>query len=134
MRTRLTTWRTRGGKTRRLRLYGAWKNLRGRISGRLYAGNGKRAWAGLECAFRDWEHFRSWAIANGYSKARCSLDRIDPARGYGPDNCQWLTVAENALKQNHDMREQEPDDWTGIWAIIDKYSNNDAKGKDFELV
>src|SRR5687768_6178236 len=37
---------THKGKRRRLRLFAAWQNLRGRVSGRLYAGNGCRAWKG----------------------------------------------------------------------------------------
>lgn len=95
----ITNYRLSDGRERRVRLYGAWKNLRGRVSGRLYAGNRKRAWKGLAVGFRDWRHFRQWALANGYSKERNSLDRIDPAQGYKPSNCRWVTVSQNTSYQ-----------------------------------
>jgi hypothetical protein len=100
-------YRTRSGATRTIRLRMAWKNLRGRISGRLHAGNGARPWKGLGCAFKSWAHFRAWAIANGYSRARCSLDRIDPAKGYSPENCRWVTRQENTLYQNYHRKKQK---------------------------
>jgi hypothetical protein len=93
----VTNWTTRGGKRRLVRLYGAWKNLHGRISGRLHAGDGSRPWAGKKCLFRDWRHFRTWALANGYSKTNNSLDRFFDFDDYGPDSCRWVTRAQNTL-------------------------------------
>lgn len=69
--------------------------MRGRISGRLHAGDGSRPWVGKKCLFRDWPHFRAWSIANGYSGTRCSLDRFFDFDDYGPDSCRWLTRAQN---------------------------------------
>ena len=37
--------------------------------------------------------FRDWALSNGYSDD-LSIDRIDPNKGYSPDNCRWATVKE----------------------------------------
>ena len=37
--------------------------------------------------------FRNWALSNGYSD-NLSIDRIDPNKGYSPDNCRWATVEE----------------------------------------
>lgn len=60
----------------------------------------------------EWEHdymaFREWAYANGYQeqakdtpyKDRLSIDRIDPEKGYSPDNCQWISVSENSNRRN----------------------------------
>ena len=91
----LTEWRTRDGKRRRIRLFAAWQNMRGRCSGRLHAGNGARPWKGLQIAWRDFAEFRSWAIASGYSRRLCSLDRVRGWEGYGPTNCRWLTREDN---------------------------------------
>jgi hypothetical protein len=33
--------------------------------------------------------FYDWAVANGYSD-NLTLDRIDGAKGYSPDNCRWV--------------------------------------------
>lgn len=38
--------------------------------------------------------FDRWAIENGYRDG-LSIDRINPNRGYYPDNCQWVTLDYN---------------------------------------
>lgn len=56
----------------------------------------------------DFAAFREWAISNGYHEQpedtpmseRLSIDRIDPNKGYSPDNCQWITVSENSIRRN----------------------------------
>lgn len=93
-------WTTRAGKVRKIRLFMAWENMRGRCSGRLHAGNGSRPWRGLEIEWQSFAEFRHWAITHGYSKQLCSLDRINPAKRYGADNCRWLTVADNTRWMN----------------------------------
>lgn len=90
-----TTWTTRAGKRRRIRLREAYLNMLGRTRGQKHAGNGKRAWAGLPVCFKDWAEFRSWALSSGYSRTRNSLDRIDVDEGYCPTNLRWVTVAQN---------------------------------------
>lgn len=91
-----TEYRTQSGKRRRVRLYESWRNMIGRTRGgkSRYASQG--LWQGLPIAWPDWLAFRDWALSSGYSKTLCSLDRIDPAHGYGPDNCRWVTVSENS--------------------------------------
>lgn len=39
----------------------------------------------------NFESFYQWAIANGYNENLC-IDRIDPAKGYCPENCRWVDV------------------------------------------
>lgn len=45
------------------------------------------------------EAFRDWALANGYAD-NLTIDRIDNDKGYSPDNCRWVTMAE----QNRNKR------------------------------
>ena len=43
----------------------------------------------------DFTHFYRWSVANGYRQG-LQIDRIDNARGYSPDNCRWVTRAEQS--------------------------------------
>lgn len=45
------------------------------------------------------QNFMEWALAHGYNE-ELTIDRIDPAGDYSPDNCRWLTVQENAGRAN----------------------------------
>lgn len=37
--------------------------------------------------------FKAWALANGYAK-HLTIDRRDGDDGYYPENCRWITLAE----------------------------------------
>lgn len=58
--------------------------------------------------WQDYATFRAWALASGYRnpqpgetfKERMSIDRIDPEKGYFPENCRWITVSENSKLRN----------------------------------
>ena len=46
----------------------------------------------------EWEiytGFRDWALANGYEDS-LTIDRIDGAQGYFPENCRWVTYETQA--------------------------------------
>lgn len=45
----------------------------------------------------DYRIFKQWAFANGY-KPGLVIDRINNDGNYTPDNCQWITRAENTKK------------------------------------
>lgn len=50
--------------------------------------------------------FFNWAFDNGYND-NLQIDRIDPDKGYSPDNCRWITPLENQ-KNRRDRRLTSP--------------------------
>ena len=83
------------------RLYRIWKGMRGRClvhSNACYLRYGAR---GIQiCAewLASFDSFRCWAQRNGYSDDLV-LDRIDNDGDYCPENCQWITHADNIKKE-----------------------------------
>lgn len=45
----------------------------------------------------DYSAFETWALTSGY-RDNLTLDRINNDGDYCPENCQWLTLGENAKK------------------------------------
>lgn len=73
-------------------LYGHWKWMKTRCI-RDYKGKGRSV-----C--NEWENFanfRDWAMSNGFNQS-LSLDRIDNSKGYYPENCQWIPMDVNRIK------------------------------------
>ena len=44
-----------------------------------------------------YENFKKWALENGYAD-NLTIDRINNKGDYEPNNCQWITIQENAGK------------------------------------
>lgn len=89
---------TKHGKSR-TRLYKIWQKMHERCNNpnssafRWYGRKGIKV-----C--EDWDEFEPfyfWAISNGYAP-NLTIDRKDSNKNYCPDNCQWLTRAENTKK------------------------------------
>jgi hypothetical protein len=91
------TYRCRSGK-RFIRLYRSWHNLLDRVNGVKKSGTGEPIWQGLEVEWATFEEFREWALANGYCKVLCSLDRRDSTEHYTRRNCRWTTKYHNSMR------------------------------------
>ena len=73
--------------------------------------------------------FYNWAIKNGYKYEKLpngfnkyTIDRIDPYKGYYPENCRWITIQE----QQRNRLDNKIIDWEGkkykLWELADKYN------------
>ena len=86
---------------RRTRLYTIWCGMRQRCTNpnrqayALYGGKGVTV-----CEdWNEYSSFKDWAMKNGYAD-NLSIDRINPEKGYSPDNCRWITPSENTARAN----------------------------------
>lgn len=87
-------------KGKRERLYNIWSSMKARCSNRgtinykYYGGKGI-------CVCKEWDAdyqvFEKWALSSGYAEG-LTIDRLDEKKGYCPDNCRWITKAENTRK------------------------------------
>lgn len=86
---------THGGS--KTRLYSIWKQMRIRcccVTNPTYQFYGAR---GISIC-KEWEDFatfREWALSHGYTDT-LSIDRIDNSGDYCPENCRWITTAEQS--------------------------------------
>lgn len=78
------------------RLYNIWVGMNRRCNNprvkefKYYGARGIKV-CDLWC--RHYENFRDWALDNGYNDD-LTIDRIDVNGDYRPDNCRWVTNAE----------------------------------------
>lgn len=90
-----TDWVTATGKTRRIRLFEAWRNMKGRCRGGKSKDRGK--YWNVECQFDSWTGFRTWALSAGY-RLGMELDREDSLKPYDRDNCRWILRRDHLAK------------------------------------
>ena len=83
---------------RKCKLYRTWVNIRNRCNNpnasdyKYYGGKGIKV-----C--KEWDTFNAfekWAKNNGQDDS-LTIDRIDSNGDYCPENCQWISLAENIL-------------------------------------
>lgn len=79
----------------RSKLYNKWHSMKNRCSRasckdyKNYGGRGIRV-----CEeWQDYSKFREWSLSTGYVEG-LSIDRIDNNGDYEPNNCKWITMAE----------------------------------------
>lgn len=97
---------THGLSVKEKRLYEVWTGMKARCeckTNKRYEDYGGRGIALCE-EWHDFARFAEWARSSGYDanapRGVCTIDRIDNDKGYDPDNCRWVTVAE----QNRNRR------------------------------
>lgn len=87
------------------RLYGIWRGMKKRcyipsdISYKNYGAKGITVcneWMG------SYEVFRDWAMANGYQE-HLTLDRINSAGNYTPENCRWADWVTQARNRTNNV-------------------------------
>ena len=100
---------------RNARLYSVWKSMKKRCENpnhKDYKWYGAKGVTVCE-EWHDYSVFKQWALDNGYNetanKGECTIDRINPYGNYEPNNCRWVSMAEqNRNKRIHkDMRGEQ---------------------------
>ena len=84
-------------------LYGTWEGMRARIYNKNANGYSTYGENGIKIC-EEWqmfENFEKWSLENGWKKG-LTIDRINIEKDYSPDNCRWITRAENTNYQHKD--------------------------------
>ena len=121
------------------RLYKVWNSMRERCNtptDNAYHNYGGRGITVCE----EWDNFttfKEWAINAGYDESaprgQFTLDRIDVNKGYSPDNCRFITMAEQAKNKRctpyyeHNGETKSLKEWAEITGI--KYETLFARYK-----
>lgn len=87
-------------KTRLYRIYNGMKQRCYNPKGASYEYYGAKGITICDEWLNDFLSFKEWAESHGYTD-ELTIDRIDPQKGYYPDNCQWLTPSENSAKTKY---------------------------------
>ena len=120
-------WTDKQGKYRRIYLYGVWLTLKSRClstTDKDYRYYGERG-VGICLSWLRFDTFRAWSVENGYRRG-LTIDRRDNYKGYEPDNCRWVTQAEqnrNKRSYNNGSRKLSDGDILAIRKSNDKPIN-----------
>lgn len=102
-----------GDHTQIERLYRVWVSMRKRCNNpndKSYQYYGAKGVTVCE-EWNDYGKFREWALSNGYDtnalQSECTIDRINPYGNYEPNNCRWVSMAEQNRNKRAKMDEVE---------------------------
>lgn len=85
-----------GGNT----LYHSWQNMKQRCTNPKHPKYKRYGGRGIKVC-KEWQDitgFMNWAKNNGYQDG-LSIDRINNDGDYCPENCRWVTVADNSRRK-----------------------------------
>ncbi len=80
-------------RQKRTRTYRSWEAMKRRCTDPNYANYAAYGGRGITFPER-WQRFANFLIDMGSAPPDHTLDRIDPEKSYGPDNCRWATRAQ----------------------------------------
>ena len=86
------------------RLNHIWANMRTRCNCKTNKDYPDYGGRGIKVC-KEWDefiNFHEWAMKNGYED-NLSLDRIDVNGNYEPDNCRWITMAEQQSNRRNNV-------------------------------
>lgn len=96
------------GKTE-TRLYRIWCHMKARCdqpNNNRYYRYGARGIKVCDEWHDSFEAFERWALSHGYADA-LSIERIDNDKGYSPENCKWIPLAEQSKNRGSKHGNQE---------------------------
>ena len=109
----------RGSKTRLFNIWEQMKKRCGNPSNSGYKNYGGRGITVCEEWAQSFEAFRDWAHANGY-RDDLTIDRISNDGNYCPENCHWVTTAEQNSNRrfNHNITHNGETHTLAQWARL----------------
>lgn len=94
------------GQSKRSKLYGVWSSMKsrcGNVNDPAYVNYGGRGISVCPEWQADFACFQSWALASGYRQG-LTIEREDNDGPYSPDNCKWVTLAEQKMNRRNTIR------------------------------
>lgn len=98
------------------RLYYIWRGMKKRCynhKNKDYKWYGARGIAICDEWLNDSTMFFEWSFANGYNDS-LTLDRIDNNKGYSPDNCRWIIIAEQQKNKRNSFILEYNGEWLSL--------------------
>ena len=87
------------------RLHNIWSQMHNRCKNISQDASGNYAKRGISVCenWRSYENFKNWSLKNGYAE-NLTIDRINNDLGYCPENCRWVTPAQQNRNQRTNIR------------------------------